>query len=1483
MNNAVNSITARTLLVACLAGGLAASGANINWNGKGDGTSWSVGGNWQGGNAPTASDRAVFLAGDDLVLNLNDSGTADFAGFAVSSTRKVTVNSDAGAMLRIAANDDSYWYHVVLSAGSELVLNVPLTCSTGKPLVVYNQKTGIARFNSIVSNGNNTVVSIVGGTNYFASGSGLYAPNSTCSFGVGHYDPGWQSLVSLIGDAFVSAGSVRFGREIECCSADFVQDGAETRVEVSGGVTMGWNGTFASQHHKYHLKSGTLNVGGEFEFTGRQTASYYQSGGTATVASVSFGSGANNCGEFSVSGGRFECKGAFTLDSNAKPTFSFSDCTFAMGETSNVTISRPTRLSGTVEFEIPAGRTLTIGNATVAAGTQILQSGGGTLKIYPGGECRFDSEAPLSLGDMQVAPNDAAAVVVDEGCEVTVPSLTFAGNLVSRGTFKVLGGSFTSSGAVTFSGSNYGVVLSNCTFGVGADSTVPVAVALHSNVMFNVASGATLTLSGETAFAPDVKIVKTGAGTLRFSHDLVMRGDIDIREGRVAFTKGYTFENAYGDESVRRIYIRSSGNLYVDNYTAEMTIPRDVYVEDGGYIYIGDRSLFPVRHLYTNGVAVSRGVYYANTGNATLFRGSTVQSVLAIPYIWTGAGGNTSYSNTANWEGRATPGNATSISPYDATPRTRYAYLDLSAATNVVVDISSGNVITIGGIIYNPNSGPRRLLLGAKFTTGNMNAIRFNRGNYEPCCFVGPGRELVFDDVSIWQEGSSDFAFHGSGTYYIQGDKRPFAFKKTFFNHNILPASKIVMQYLTNRVDAGQFVPPMFTCYGGGENDKRSEVVFGPGFNVSITNFLFGSGDGYSCIRQYCQKPGSILTTRKAFITGPHQNKRGTGTYFMEGGELVATVGFYVGSMFENTSTYRQYPWGDFQMTGGILRAQEIGCENNQNWMHFIAGDVYVGSGGFVKTVATRSNASWRVFNENTTPCVQWGGGTIHATDDFTFGLDAALSGRGGNATLDTAGHTVTFTAKLEGGAALVKTGEGEMAMDGTLGAVRLAVEMGTVSFGANASQTASLEMLAVPSDSALTVAADKSISVKKLLVGGVSKTAGSYSYGDGTVVVEGDAGWLAEAPYSAAYTAVCDDAKALSALSYSCAVVQNGTLTVSGSGSIAFAANSTIYVRTGDTLRIRVPVTLAGTLTIAGGGTVVFEDAGVISRASGTSTAYVYATGGSTAVVKTVANGGESGIEFFATTTVGSAALSKLRVEDGGSICQVYSPTTGSPSGSGIGGVLEIAAGGTFRFKNATANIGGGATRIETLRLCGGTLRLSGKLERASAGEVHLIFDSGTVQVDGSSMQILPEMEVVLGGEVTFDVNYSAVQQVSLKCDFTGSGSIRKTGTGMLGLYGDVEAVEDFFVDEGVLCITENSATAIGADAAFHVSASSELALEYEGIVQTRALFLGSRQLLRGVYGEGVSPTPRTPAITGSGFMEFRERGPQGSIVIIM
>ena len=104
-----------------------------------------------------------------------------------------------------------------------------------------------------------------------------------------------------------------------------------------------------------------------------------------------------------------------------------------------------------------------------------------------------------------------------------------------------------------------------------------------------------------------------------------------------------------------------------------------------------------------------------------------------------------------------------------------------------------------------------------------------------------------------------------------------------------------------------------------------------------------------------------------------------------------------------------------------------------------------------------------------------------------------------------------------------------------------------------------------------------------------------------------------------------------------------------------------------------------------------------------------------------------------------------------------------------------------------------------------------------------------------------------------------------------------------MLGLYGDVEAVEDFFVDEGVLCITENSATAIGADAAFHVSASSELALEYEGIVQTRALFLGSKQLLRGIYGEGVSPTPRTPAITGSGFMEFRERGPQGSIVIIM
>ena len=1472
-------------------------GSDVVWNGGGDGTSWLDGQNWKGGSAPSTTNIGARInAGADLVINLNTNGIVDawrlYMGYADS--RKITLNGDPGAMLRNNRTPNGYASDIVLSTNGEFTLNVPVVTAAGCYCTVYNRKAGIFHCNSVLSNEFGTSTGVVGGTNYFGTGSGIWATDSTCSFGTGTDDVGRRSLVQLTGDAFIKAKSLNFGGSYESASADFVQDGPDTLVEVSGNLTMGYNKAFESVDHHYYLKSGKLSVGGQMWFSGKQAASWYQSGGTATVASVSIASDVNSRGEFSVTGGKFECLGVFSAASTGH-TFTLSDCTLCVGASSS--IARPVRLCGTVSFEIPTGVTLTLENATVPAGTRILQSGGGTLKICPGGECRFDSPDPLSLGAMTVAGKGVADVTVDEGSSLTVDSITFAGDYVSRGTFKVLGGSFSSAGALSFTGSNYGMVVSNATFAVGANSTIPVALALHSNVTFNVASGATLTLSGPTTLSPDVKITKTGAGELRFAHDLVWRGDMDIREGRVSFANGYAYENADGDESVRRIDIRADGNLYVDSFSAEITSPRDVYVEDGGYIYIGDRSLFPVRHMYTNGEEVAHGVYYADTGSTLPFRGGSNNAVLAIPWIWTGEGDGTNWTDAANWENSDPPKLSTAIyiknSAYTIESTTRAIYLDLSAATNLVLNNNKGDVITIGGMIYNPNSGSKRLTIQAKFYTGGMNAIRINRGSTQTCCFVGPGREMVFDDIQIRKEGGPDYAFHGSGTYYFQGGTRLFStylFKNEpqrpdLLNHNIMPAAKCVFQYMTNDVANGQFIPESYTCFGMGDNDRFSDIVFGQGLNLTVTNLFWGTQSGFSTTRQYHQKPGSIISAQRVYLTAPHATKRGPGTYFMEGGELSASIGFYLGSMFADTTDYRQYPWGDFQMTGGVLRAPVIGCENNQNWMHFVAGDVYVGAGGFVKTVATRSNSGWRVFVENTTPCVQWGGGTIHATDDFTFGLDAALSGRGGDATLDTAGHTVTFTATLTGDSTLVKTGAGEIALNGTMDAVRIAVEEGSVSFGADLVQNASLEMLSVPSDSAIAVAADKSVSVKTLLVDGVKMGSGTYQYGDGEVVVEGDSDWLADAPYSASATATCDDAKALSSLSYSCAVSPSGTLTISGSGSIAFSAGATIYVRSGDTLRIQVPITLAGDLSVIGGGTVVFEDDGTVSLASGASSANFFVLDGSTVTVKTVVNGGDSGNEFLAHTANGCDALSTLRVEGGGSIYQVYSPTVGDTSAAStasVGGVLEIATGGTFRFKNNVANVGGKMYRKEKIHLCGGTLRLHGMMSRVAPSDFTLVLDSGTVWVDEYSYQVLPAMEVALGGDVTFYTSYTASQQVSLKCDFTGSGTIRKTGIGTLCLYGDMSAVSKFTVDEGVLCITEESAPTISEEAEFRMANGARLLLEYDGTVGARILYLGGKEMPGGVYGEGVSPSWRAPDIVGKGFISFSEGKLPGVIMII-
>ena len=1461
--------TARMLTMvatATLSSFIPAGAATRTWTGGGDGTSWSNPANW-GGTVPTIADRAEIKTGGDLIINLDANDVVDVYDLYLvnSDTRRITINGEPDAALRTNKGLDSYWSYITCSPTGILVLNVPVLnkAEGNNSWNIYNQKSGTVFYNSVMSNMSaSAAMNVFGGTNYFGTGSGLWSPNGNVNLSGGKNDVGLRNLHEFTGDAFILAKSFDIGAYQECGSADIVQDGDESRIETSDDFCLGHLNAgykFLSQHHRYYLNRGTLAIGGNLNVATTCAADFFQSGGSVTVGGncVVFNSilGADRAsrGQMVVSDGSFMIAGMWSDNNNPDYSLTLADCTFGVGQSSDINV--PLMLSGTVTFDVAEGAMLKLCRVSAAPGTKIIKTGLGSITVKAADGCELDlGDGELGLYGLSLGDQGASDFRLTGGT-VRTDTLTLADSASggSRGSF-ALENAVLYAGAVNVAGKNYAMAFSNCTFGIGANVTLDVAVSLAGTVTFDIPAGKSLALYGDIQMTEDLKIKVIGGGTLQLAHDLVWRGDVDVVEGTFRFTTGYAYENASGDESVRRIDIRKNGCFKVDSFGAEVTSPRDVYIEDGGYVSMGNRSLFPVRHLYTNGVKVVRG-QCANSTDGLLRNGN---SILAVPYIWTGAGDGISWTDKKNWEDEevpgASPGKAVQISPPASGPLATYTYIDFSAATTVVQNASSGGVQTIGGIIFNPNGGLKKLVLKPATTT---NAIRFKRGQYEACCFVGPGREIIFDDINIRQEGQANWAFLGSGTYRIRGEANLFYnnWAWSFCNRNMMPIAKVVFERLTNTIetatqDMGFNAVRDDNCY--------SDVVIGEGAKFFIKDLVWGQS-GVDTLPIYHQIAGSYFSPNRMFLTWARANTWWRMAYQLEGGELNVRTALYLGSVYADNNTYPQYPGGDFRMSGGILRTPLIGCENNSNYFYLNGGDAYIGAGGLVKTKATRAKPANYNFTENTAPCVQWGGTTIHADADFTCGLDVALTGVGGDAKLDTAGHDVTFTGEISGEGALVKSGEGALVLNGTVSGIALRVT-GDVAVGSAAS-----------------------VHVREFYLNGVRQT-GTVQCGDGVVVVDAAADpWLDGAADAETFTATCSGTKSLSSLSYSCAVSDAGRLTIAGTGLIAFTADAFIYVREGDTIVITVPVTLGGDLTIRGGGTVEFRNGATVSLATGVTAAKVYVTEGTACTVATEVNGKATGIEFLAVTDSGTR-LSSLRLENGGYLCQKSSPTTGTSTG--VGGTLEIATGATFQFADAVAKFGGDVHRAETIRLCGGTLRLTGKLALPSyiLGNTHFEIASGTIQVDANSYQILPDMPISLSGELTIEANGDANQVISLNSGLTGAGTLRKAGTGGLLLACDAGIFSGYAVDAGTLLLCEPSAATVDPAALVTLASTAGLRLDYDGTATVRELDVDGKQMYKGLYGEGVVPFRKRVVlpISGCGFLQVLTGDPPGIMILV-
>lgn len=843
---------------------------------------------------------------------------------------------------------------------------------------------------------------------------------------------------------------------------------------------------------------------------------------------------------------------------------------------------------------------------------------------------------------------------------------------------------------------SFAVNFSGGTLATSTDRSVefsPTALNLSGTPTFEISANHTNALPAATTFAAGTAFTKTGTGTLSVVTDLTVDGSLTVAGGTV-FVNGKDADGGIelraptGDHSAWPVSVKSGGVLHLNTVNSRLTRPLALALETGAKVKFSstnpyNRSALVAHSLTVNGTEKPKGRYTnAATSLGSLLEGLGPASIV-VPYVWTGAGDGTSWTDAANWEGDAVP------------PSADTTCVDLSRAGGRTIMLDDERRLTC--LVFNPQGLARTL------TITGAGSLRVVCPDYYAAMIVGPGRELTLDVDVTKTNYATKPAIIGGGRIVVK-KSFPGCGASTSSAWSLDGELEFAGTLTLNTTEHYK----QFGLYTH-EAEGHSRVVFGAGCTIASSDvcwrFLPSIGLFYLCDEMV--QDGAVITMTDIFMTRHNTFDRKPFTYTLESGTLTLSSGVSLGCCFtdesqkeadkRNKNYAERYPGGDFVMNGGTLTLNAFTTQRYRNYFYLNGGDVYLKNG-----FATAFNAyALKAAVTNAFP-VQLGGVRLHATGNWSSALELYLTGKDGTTEFDTAGYNANVNQCLSGPGGFLKSGAGTLYLNQTnsfTGPVTIAA--GSVVFGANAVidgpqdftvragtlsfQTApetALGSISVPSADALVVSAAASgLTVKRLVVGGVPKPAGTVAVNGGMVTVAGNGGasvwqganggawsaaanWTGDVPdgeaaavdfgdavLAADATIALDADVTLKTLAYSHGT-DGATLRLTGAKTLTLADGGAITVPAGNTLILDANLYLGGEVRKLGEGRLVLN--GAVSS-PGDKDAYWL-----------IGNAGDIDVN-------GAVSACRLRMEDN---ARTTSPTLTLGAGAAVAGTVALNAG---------------------------------------------------------------------------------------------------------------------------------------------------------------------------------------------------------------